>query len=291
MQTKRPASIRHIYATVVAGMLVLTAAIYLIGLRPLAGYLEETHGRTIDHELDRALWTFDNIVAQHAVLGFSEIIKEGLFGPAGNPRYREYAADIHCSGLHLVQLIDDLLDLAKIESGRVELAPEPIDLPDQIADCLRLVGERASNHGLRLEQRLADDLPRLSADRRALRQMLFNLLSNAVKFTPAGGCVTVWAEPRTDGGLTVAVADSGIGIAEDDRERLFLPFARTAEAEHRQIEGTGLGLVLVKALMERHGGSVSLSSAHGRGSTFALIFPAEASLPAEPGQAPAALAV
>lgn len=209
----------------------------------------------------------------NVILGFSEVIENEMFGPVGTPRYREYAADIHKSGSHLIDLIDDLLDLAKIEAGRVPIAPEPVDLAALVEDCLKLVRQRARDHGLALDQHLADDLPLLQADPRALRQILFNLLSNAIKFTPKGGRVTVSAAGRAEGGIMLSVADTGIGMSLADREHLFEPFYRTPDAERRHIEGTGLGLALVKSMMEQHGGRVTLESEPGRGTVFHLIFP------------------
>ncbi|NBC32229.1 MAG: PAS domain S-box protein [Alphaproteobacteria bacterium] len=222
----------------------------------------------------------------NVILGFSEVIHHEMFGPVGTPRYRDYAADIHRSGSHLIELIDDLLDLAKIEAGRFKIAPEPVDPGALVADCLKLVGERARNHGLTVDPRIAEDLPALSADPRALRQMLFNLLSNAIKFTPAGGRITVSAVPAADGGLVLSVADTGIGMSPEDRAHLFEPFYRAPDAERRHIEGTGLGLALVRSLMEQHGGRVTVDSAPGQGSVFRLVFP-----PGEPpGQAAAGTA-
>lgn len=220
----------------------------------------------------------------NVILGFSEVIEREMFGPVGTPRYCDYAADIHKSGSHLIDLIDDLLDLAKIETGRFRIAPEPVDPAALVSDCLRLVRERARNHGLTLEERLAGALPSLYADPRALRQIMFNLLSNAIKFTPAGGRVTVSAAPVPEGGLELSVADTGIGMSTQDREHLFEPFYRTPDAECRHIEGTGLGLALVKSLMDQHGGRVTVDSAPGHGSVFRLIFPSSAAAAA--GTAP-----
>lgn len=214
----------------------------------------------------------------NAILGFSEVIKSQIFGPVGNARYAEYAADIHAGGTHLMQLIDDVLDLAKIEAGKLKIVPEPIDVNEHVEICLRMVRQRALDHGLKIDLQASADLPLLLADPRAFRQMLFNLLSNAIKFTPDGGRITVSAIRRSTNELTITVSDTGIGIAEADQTRLFEPFERSAAAERRSIPGTGLGLVLVKKLVEQHGGYVELESEVNRGTTIHLRFPSEATI-------------
>ena len=219
---------------------------------------------SISHELRTPL---------NSILGFSEILRDEPVGPVGLETFRDYAGSINESGQHLLGVINDLLDLAKIEAGRLELEPETLDVAREVAACVRLVANRAMNHGLTLNQTAAPGLPSLVADRRALRQMLFNLLSNAIKFTPRGGSVEVACTLGADGGMRVAVADTGMGISAADQESLFTPFVRTQEAQRRQIEGTGLGLALVKSLIEEHGGRVELSSAPDAGATFTLVFP------------------
>ena len=212
----------------------------------------------------------------NAIMGFSEIMRDELFGPVGTPQYRSYLADIHASGSHLRDIIDDLLDLARIEAGRLTADIEHLDVNEEIAICCRLVQERATNHGLTLGVVETAEPPDLFADRRLLRQMLFNLLSNAIKFTPRGGSVTVTARRTPDGPLRVAVSDTGIGITPEDQARVFESYHRAANTTVRRIEGSGLGLSLVQAMVELHGGAVTVQSVVGQGSTFTLVFPREA---------------
>ena len=219
---------------------------------------------SISHELRTPL---------NSILGFSEILRDESIGPVGLEMVRDYAASINEGGQHLLGVINDLLDLAKIEAGRLELEPEPVEIAREIAACVRLVANRATDNGLTLAQAPMPDVPTLVADRRALRQMLFNLLSNAIKFTPPGGSVDISCRPDVGGGIRIAVADTGMGIDAADQASLFKPFARTQDANRRHIEGTGLGLALVKSLIEEHGGRVELSSAPDEGATFTLVFP------------------
>lgn len=220
---------------------------------------------TTSHELRTPL---------NAILGFSEMIKDEMLGSLGNERYRQYAADIHAAGVHLTDLVNSVLDLAKIEAGKRDLSFEPLDVGAVVAAVLHLVQHKAANAGLRLEQSVDPDLPVLMADSLAVRQIVFNLLSNAIKYTPRGGRVTITATPCGQGGVAISVADTGIGISPEDQARLFQPFTRTGEVERRHIEGTGLGLALVKSLMDLHGGTVSVESTAGEGSVFTVCFPA-----------------
>jgi signal transduction histidine kinase len=210
----------------------------------------------------------------NAILGFSEMMKEEMLGALGNATYREYATDIHAAGTHLTDLINSVLDLAKIEAGKRDLSFEPLDVGAVVAAVLHLVQQKAGNAGLVLEQSVVPDLPDLVADSLAVRQIVFNLLSNAIKYTPRGGRVTITATPCGQGGVAISVADTGIGISPEDQARLFQPFTRTGEVERRHIEGTGLGLALVKSLMDLHGGTVSVESTAGEGSVFTVCFPA-----------------
>ena len=222
---------------------------------------------SVSHELRTPL---------NAIMGFSELLKDNTFGPVAAATMHDYAGNIYESGKHLLELIDDLLDLAKIEAGRIELEPESLDLRFEVRACIRLVANRAANHQLDLSHSVPADMPPLVADRRALRQMLFNLLSNAIKFTPQGGAVTVAAQVDAAGAIRIAVADTGIGIAPDDHAAVFVPFRRTKEAERGGIQGTGLGLPIVKSLIEAHGGSVTLASTQGAGTEITLTFPTSA---------------
>jgi|GEM_PF-1647577 signal transduction histidine kinase len=219
----------------------------------------------ISHELRTPL---------NAIIGFSEILRQEMFGPLQNPRYRDYAVDIHESATLLLSLINDILDLTKIESGRIELSDDKVSIPHLVADTLRLVRDRAARASITITQDLPDHLPVLRGDERACKQMLANLLTNAVKFTEAGGRVSVSAEIASDGDLTVAVADTGIGMAPTDLPRAFEPFRQIDSPMTRRHEGSGLGLPLVKALIEAHGGRLVVDSEPGRGTVASLVFPA-----------------
>jgi PAS domain S-box-containing protein len=212
----------------------------------------------------------------NAIIGFSEIVAGEMFGPIAVRRYVEYAGDIHSSGVHLLSIINDILDLAKIEAGRRELTEGVIDLQDAAAAALRLVRGRAENGEIRLINDITrGSVPLLQADERAVKQMLLNLLSNSVKFTPKGGKVVVSATLRPDRSLAVTVGDTGIGIAPENLSRALAPFGQVDNAESRATEGTGLGLPLVSALMELHGGTLELESEVGKGTRATIVFPAD----------------
>jgi len=209
----------------------------------------------------------------NAILGFSEIIRDELGGPVDPALCRDFVTDIYNSGSHLRDIINDLLDLARIEAGKHNLVLEPLDINAEIAICVRLVRERAAHHGLVLSVEPCPCPPILRADQRAVRQMLFNLLSNAIKFTPSGGRVTVSCVCDPDGTVRLIVSDTGIGIASNLHEVVFDAYERAPNTEVRKIEGSGLGLALVRTMMNQHGGSVTLESTPGLGSTFTLVFP------------------
>jgi len=211
----------------------------------------------------------------NAILGFSELMSNATLGPLGNPKYEEYAKDINDSGRHLLELIQDILDLARIEAGKLELDEEDIDVARAIRSCMVLVKERASNGGVKLRTDLPDGLPALHADKRKLKQILVNLLSNAVKFTPAGGEVTLKIWSRPDSGYVFQVIDTGIGIALADIPAALSPFGQVDSALSRKFAGTGLGLPLTKSLVEMHGGSLDLQSEEGAGTTVTVRFPKE----------------
>ncbi|MBP6012375.1 MAG: hypothetical protein KBA31_09125 [Alphaproteobacteria bacterium] len=221
---------------------------------------------TMSHELRTPL---------NAIIGFSEMIEREMFGPAGDKRYVEYAGHVHQSGAHLLSLIGDILDLSKIEAGKMELHCEQIAVGDLIESARRLSRADASHQVTVL---LEDGLPMLQADRRAALQMIMNLLSNAVKFTPKGGAIAATAIARADGGVTLAVRDSGIGIATADIPRALAVYSQVSNPETRRHAGTGLGLPIVAALMKLHGGSLELESEVGVGTSVSLHFPAVRSL-------------
>jgi signal transduction histidine kinase len=208
----------------------------------------------------------------NAVIGFAEIMQGEVYGPLGDPRYGAYAADIRDSGQHLLNLINDLLDVSKIEFGKVELTEETVDLTGIIDSCMRLMRDRADQAGLELTAHTPPSLPYLRADNRRLKQILLNLMSNAVKFTPEGGQVTVRAA-LADGGLNIVVSDTGIGIAAHDLAKALQPFGQIDSRMTRKYQGTGLGLPLTKSMIELHGGRLRLESAVGRGTTATLWLP------------------
>jgi signal transduction histidine kinase len=195
-------------------------------------------------------------------------------GPIGNTKYREYADDIHDSGKHLLGLINDILDLSKIESGTDELNEDAIEIPKIIFSALKLVEQRAEQGQIKLQIEIADQLPALRADERKLKQILVNLLSNAVKFSDAGGEVALWAWCRADRGHVFQIIDTGIGIAPEDIPKALSRFGQVGADLNRQYEGTGLGLPLTKALVEQHGGTLDLQSQVGVGTTVIVRFPA-----------------
>ena len=210
----------------------------------------------------------------NAIIGFSEIMKDELSGPINNPYYREYVRDIYASANHLLEVINDILDVSKVEAGKIELQESPVEIDSTVQAAVRLVIERAREADIRVDVTLPQALPRIYADARRVKQMMLNLLSNAVKFTPAGGSVKVNAH-ADDTGLSISVADTGIGIAEDKIALVFTPFAQVDGSLKRRYEGTGLGLSLTKGLIEMHGGTIVMESAPGQGTTVTLWFPRE----------------
>jgi two-component system cell cycle sensor histidine kinase PleC len=211
----------------------------------------------------------------NAINGFSEIMVAQMFGPLGDARYQEYAQDIHNSGQHLLALINDILDMSKIEAGKMNLKFEPVSLEDVTQDAVRLVRNRAESAGLKLEVEFPH-LPEIEADYRAVKQVLLNLLSNAIKFTPRGGRITVRAEARQDmlgERVRVSVTDTGIGIAKDDLARLAKPFEQVETQHAKTQQGTGLGLALTKSLIEMHDGTLEIESTLGSGSTVSFSLP------------------
>ena len=210
----------------------------------------------------------------NAIIGFSEVLLERMFGEM-NEKQEDYLKDIHSSGLHLLSLINDILDLAKVEAGRMELHLATFHLPAAINNALTLIRERAMRHRITLAVELDPQLGELTADERKLKQILLNLLSNAVKFTPEGGRITVTAR-RADNMVEISVSDTGIGIAPQDHAAVFEEFKQVGTDYTRKAEGTGLGLALTRKLVELHGGAMKLESVPGKGSTFAFTLPLKA---------------
>jgi two-component system cell cycle sensor histidine kinase PleC len=214
----------------------------------------------------------------NAIIGFSELMQNKTFGEIRPARYRDYIADIHASGRHLLMIINDILDMAKIETGRMVLQETELDLNLIVQSALRFFAVRAKQDGLQLAVVVPDRLPQLFADSRAIRQILLNLLSNAIKFTPAPGTVTVLADLTPGSEIELSVADTGIGIAPEHMDKVLAPFGQVANAFNRDHDGTGLGLPLARAFAELHGASFEIDSALGRGTTVRMRFPANRTL-------------
>jgi signal transduction histidine kinase len=207
----------------------------------------------------------------NAVIGFSEVLEQGMAGEL-NDKQGEYIKYIHTSGSHLLSLINDILDLSKVEAGRMELELASFNVPLAIDNALTLIRERASNHGVMLECAIDAAIADIHADERKFKQVMLNLLSNAVKFTPDGGKITVAARPVNDT-VEVSVTDTGIGIAPEDCEAVFEEFRQVGSNADAKAQGTGLGLALTKKFIELHGGRIWLTSALGQGSTFSFTLP------------------
>jgi two-component system, NtrC family, sensor kinase len=206
----------------------------------------------------------------NAIIGFSEVLGERLFGDL-NEKQGEYLKDIHASGQHLLSLINDILDLSKIEAGRMELELTDFHLPTALDNALILVRERAGRRGIALHMSTDERLDYVRADERKVRQVVLNLLSNAIKFTPEGGRVEVRAK-QVDGSVEVSVSDTGVGIAPEDQEAIFEEFRQVGTAD-KKVEGTGLGLALSRKFVELHGGRIWVESRVGVGSTFTFTIP------------------
>jgi two-component system cell cycle sensor histidine kinase PleC len=212
----------------------------------------------------------------NAILGFSEIIAKEVFGSVGSPRYAEYASDIHSSGAHLLSLINDLLDVAKIEAGRMEIEPCELDVRKCFDTALKIIAVKARERRQELAIEVDPNAPALFADERALKQILINLVSNAVKFTPEGGRITVLGSRARDGSFQIMVEDNGPGIPREKLDKIFKPFSQVDNRYDRQGGGTGLGLALVRGLAELHGGRAWLESEQGKGCRAFVILPTNA---------------
>jgi signal transduction histidine kinase len=220
---------------------------------------------TMSHELRTPL---------NSILGFSEIIMKERAGPLGNGKYRDYAEDIHGSGQHLLAIINDILDMSKIEAGQLILHDDVINIPAMLESCRKYVQQRADDAGVELVTTVAANLPEITADELRLRQIILNLLSNAVKFTPKRGRVTMGAEIDADGPV-LWVTDTGLGMTSEEVAIALQPFRQVDNSLQRSHEGTGLGLPLTKNLVELHGGTLTLQSAPGKGTEVRIRFPYE----------------
>ncbi|OAN50741.1 histidine kinase [Paramagnetospirillum marisnigri] len=219
----------------------------------------------ISHELRTPL---------NAIIGFSEMMKHEIFGPLEPANYRTYVDDIHDSGMHLLELINDILDMSKAEAGMTDLQESPVDVIEVIRTSIRLMTRRASNSGIQIVDSLPDRLPLLLADERRIRQVMLNLLSNAVKFTDDGGRVEISAHLTQFDDYQITITDNGIGMTPEDLTRVMEPFVQADTRLSRKYEGSGLGLPLTKALVNAHGGQLLLDSAIGRGTSAIVTFPA-----------------
>jgi len=209
----------------------------------------------------------------NAIIGFSDLIRRETFGPVGSPQYEDYIRDIHASGSHLHDVINDILDLAKVEAGKLELNEERFNLGEVVSRCIRVVAPRADQGGLRLSENIPSDLPMVFGDERKIKQIIINLIGNSVKFTERGGTITVHAERLPEGGLAISVEDTGIGMAEDEIPRALIPFGQVDSTLSRRHEGTGLGLLLTNSLIALHGGTLDIESAPGKGTKVTVWLP------------------
>lgn len=232
---------------------------------------------TMSHELRTPL---------NAILGFSEVMKAELFGPHGVPVYKEYSTDIHSSGQHLLMLINEILDLSRVEAGRYELKEEPVSLSGVVEDCCRLLSMRARSRNLDIAEALEPELPRIWADERAARQITLNLLTNAIKFTPQGGSITVKVGWTRNRGQYVSIRDTGPGIPQEEIPIVLSSFGRGSLAHKNADEGAGLGLPIVKGLVELHRGYFRLTSKVRQGTEAVVIFPPERVMEALPALDP-----
>jgi signal transduction histidine kinase len=219
----------------------------------------------------------------NAIIGFSEVITGEIYGPAAHERYRECAAYINASGQHLLRLVNDILDLSKLTAGQLELAEELVDLNQLLRDCVELVFAQARQKDIAIRIFIPDDLPPVLAGALRLKQALVNLLSNAVKFSAKDGAVTIAARRLDNGDLAITVADHGIGMRPEDIPVALEPFRQVDNTLSRAYEGTGLGLPLTKMLVEKHGGTLTLESALGVGTTATIVLPAARVKPAPSG--------
>jgi two-component system cell cycle sensor histidine kinase PleC len=264
------------YLGVASGEALLTGKVKLLQAR------EEELSRALTAETRAnaaksdflALMSHELRTPLNAIIGFSEVLGSEMLGPIGHPRYREYANDVHGAGKHLLALINDILDLSKAAAGKFELYYEEVAPADIVSECVRLTRGRAQDGGLRLTSELAGGLPNLVVDRLRFKQALLNLCSNAIKFTRPGGSVHVEAAHGPDGCFVLTVRDTGIGMSPEQIPMALEPFRQVASPFARNVEGTGLGLALVKSLIECHDGRLEIESALKKGTTVRLILPA-----------------
>ena len=211
----------------------------------------------------------------NAIIGFSEVISNELFGPIANAKYLEYIKDINASSLHLLSIINDVLDMSKIEAGKVELAKEVVHIQNVIGEVMRMVHERARSRDIELTAQLSDEEIEIWADERSMKQIFLNLLSNAIKFSKEGGQVCVRVMGEAPDAAVLEIEDFGIGMSEEEQERALQPFGQAKPATTRNYGGTGLGLPITKGLVEAHGGTLTIDSRAGYGTTVRIVLPRE----------------
>ncbi|OUR78096.1 hypothetical protein A9Q83_08930 [Alphaproteobacteria bacterium 46_93_T64] len=229
-----------------------------------AAQLKGTFLANMSHELRTPL---------NAVIGFSEIIKNEIYGKVGSEKYIEYAGDIHASGVHLLDLINDILDLSKVESGAQNISEDKVDIISLVDECMRLTEHQRNANNIKMSSYLSSVLPTVIADPKMIKQVVINLLSNAIKFTPQGGEVSIHCVVEGDGSLALSVQDTGIGIRKEDIAKALTPFVQVDSELSRKYQGTGLGLSLSKNLMELHNGQLKVDSEFGKGTTVTIYLP------------------
>jgi two-component system cell cycle sensor histidine kinase PleC len=259
-------TVRNGYLTLVDSVELKLANVDLVRRAEEANKAKSQFLANMSHELRTPL---------NAIIGFSEAMQAEVAGPLGVPRYREYTGHIADSGRHLLAIINDILDLSKVEAGHMELVEEELSLDDLVGGAVALVSVQAEKSGVRLETSVAPRLPVIIADGRKLHQVLLNLIANAVKYTPQGGGIRVEARRAGDGGVTIRVSDTGIGIAAHEVETLMKPFVRSTDPAAVKRGGTGLGLTLAREYIEMHDGTIEISSELGAGTTVTVRLPAK----------------
>jgi two-component system cell cycle sensor histidine kinase PleC len=207
----------------------------------------------------------------NAIIGFSEIMESELFGPIGDERYKGYASDILGSGRHLLDLISDILDMSRIETGKYKIESESLEMPTILSDCLRLVEGRADEEEVALSLE-TETLPNIIGDKRAVKQIVLNLLSNALKFTPAGGAVKILGAVDNDN-VTISIEDNGIGIAKEELGKIGQPFLQFESMHSKKYTGSGLGLAICRSLVDLHGGLFNIESELGKGTSVRVSLP------------------
>jgi len=219
----------------------------------------------ISHELRTPL---------NAIIGFSDILNLEMFGPITEPRYQEYALFINSSGQHLKNIVQDILDISKVESGAIQLDIRPVEIGAPLLSALEVVEPMRKEGQLQINADIPEGIPRVHVDETRMRQILINLLSNAIKFTPANGQIDITVSMDINDGIFISVSDTGIGIAESDLEKIFEPFVQAGDASSRSSEGVGLGLALCRTMIEMHDGELSIESSSGKGTTVTVKLPA-----------------